>query len=133
MAYYRETSTMISDMVLSACSFLAGTLRMNRMRAFSWRYTTMAWFSLFGFSFIGFAALLGVFRFGYFFPRRQYSLQGWHSYFSHIAAIVGRICIDLYMLQCLKIERITDIIYLYLYIYFLNSVKGRWAELKLNF
>lgn len=80
---------MISDLVLSACSFVAGTMRMNRMRAYSWRYATIGWFGMFGFSLIGFAAFLGVLRFGYFFPRRQHSLESWHKYFTALASIIG--------------------------------------------
>ena len=90
MGYHREVTTMISDLVLSLCAFTVGTLRMSRVESYSWRNTTLTWFAMFGFSFVGFAAFLGFLRFGYFFPRRQHSLQEWHSYFSHIASIIGK-------------------------------------------
>ena len=89
MAYYRETSTMVSDLVLSISAYGFGTYRMNNARWGSWREWAIGWFGLFGFSFIGWAAFLGFLRFGYFFPRRQYSLQGWHLYFSDLASIIG--------------------------------------------
>ena len=89
MGYKRETSTMISDFSLSSCCYIAGSLRMYRLAQHTWRHTFLAWFGMIGFSFIGFAAFLGFLRFGYFFPRRQHSIQDWHIYFSHLGSIVG--------------------------------------------
>ncbi|XP_066910707.1 uncharacterized protein [Clytia hemisphaerica] len=86
---FRETSTMISDFVLSATCFLAGTGRISKLRNFSWREFGISWFGMIGFSVIGFAAFLGVLRFGYIFPRRHYSLKDWHRYFSDLGSMFG--------------------------------------------
>jgi len=86
---FRETSTMISDFVLSATCFLAGTGRMSKLREFSWREFAISWFGMIGFSVFGFAAFLGVLRFGYLFPRRHYSLKDYHRYFSDLASMLG--------------------------------------------
>ncbi|XP_065673009.1 uncharacterized protein LOC100213673 [Hydra vulgaris] len=89
MVDYRETSTMISDFVLALVSYVAGTYRMNKLREYSWRHATLSWFAMFGFSFIGFAAIVGFVRFGYFFPKRQYLIKGWHHYFTDLASVIG--------------------------------------------
>lgn len=80
---------MISDLVLSICSVVGGTVRMNRVRHQSWRFSALAWFGMFGFSFVGFAAFLGFLRYGYFFQRRQHSISDYHRYFSDLASIIG--------------------------------------------
>ena len=87
---FRETSTMISDFVLSTTCFLAGTGRISKLRNYSWREFGISWFGMIGFSVIGFAAFLGVLRFGYIFPRRHYSLKDWHRYFSDLGSMLGK-------------------------------------------
>ena len=89
MVYFRETTTMISDLVLSITSFLGGTIRMNQVRHQSWRFSALAWFGMIGFSVVGFAAFLGFLRYGYFFVRRQHSISDYHKYFSDLASIIG--------------------------------------------
>jgi len=89
MADFRETSTMFSDLVLSVSSFIGGTMRMYQIRHQSWRFTALSWFGMIGFTFVGFAAFLGVLRFGYFFPRQQHSISDYHKYFADLASIIG--------------------------------------------
>lgn len=80
---------MVSDFILSATCFLAGTGRMYKIKDYSWRDTFTSWFGMIGFSVIGFAAFLGVLRFGYIFPRKHYSLKDWHRYFSDLGSMLG--------------------------------------------
>lgn len=87
----RETSTMISDFVLSATCFLTGTIRLKKVTDYSWRLTFLSWFGMIGFSIIGFAAFLGVLRFGNLLPRRYYSIKDWHRYFSELGSMFGKI------------------------------------------
>lgn len=95
MAYFRETSTMVSDLVLSVAAMYFGSYRMNVVRTTSWRYTSIGWFGLIGFSIIGLAAFLGFVRYGYFLPRKQHSIHGWHRYFSDMSSLLG-MCFEIH-------------------------------------
>merc|ERR1719454_29782 len=89
MSVFRETSTMISDLVLCLTTFFGGWMRMYHARTTTYRNAWIGWFGMFGFGFVVFASSLGTLRFGYLFPRYHHSLQGWHRYFSDLASVIG--------------------------------------------